>query len=204
MIHPTQKGFTLVEMITVLGIFAVMTSIVVFNYNKFRSDTILTNMAYEVALSIREAQIYGVSVRGGGTSASFGEAYGIYLPFNKSQYVLFIDDNDDEQYEGSGDGCETLASDTCVTPYSLQRNVKISNIKNIINCSSSTPTEGEGVSIVFKRPNPEPVIKGKGLNSEMSQVEITLQSAEGTERYVEVYGNGQIAVLSKSVCDTTP
>lgn len=195
MIHTTQKGFTLIEMITVVAIFTIMSSIVLFNYNKFRSDTILTNMAYEVALSIREAQIYGVSVRKGGPG-SYSDPYGIYLPFNSTQYFLFIDGDDDGEF--SGTSCTTSGGDTCVTPYSLQRNVKISKIQRVegVGCSNN---ETNGLSIVFNRPNPEPVIIGKTA-SVIDQVEITIESPEGTKRYVEVYTNGQIAVLSNSVC----
>lgn len=199
MIHTTQKGFTLVEMITVVAIFTIMSSIVIFNYNKFRSDTILTNMAYEVALSIREAQIYGVSVRKGGPG-SYSDPYGIYLPVGASgQYFLFVESDDDDDMKFTGTSCTDLISpEACITPYSLQRNVKISNIQKVSGTSCET-SEKTGLSIVFNRPNPEPVITGKTIGS-VSQVEITIESQEGTKRYVEIYGNGQIAVLSNSVC----
>lgn len=192
MIHTTQKGFTLIEMLMVLAIFAVLTSVVVFNYSKFRSDTILTNMAYEVALSIREAQIYGVSARGGST-ADYGDAYGIYLPVGENQYVLFKDTEKDAVFANPA-----CVGDECISTYTFQQNITISEIKNCDNGQS----ENEGVSIVFERPNPEPLMTFDSLSPKSgSRTEITLSAGTETNRYIEVYGNGQIAVLSESKCD---
>lgn len=198
MTHTSQKGFTLIEMITVLGIFAVLTSVVIFNYNKFRSDTILTNMAYEVALSVREAQIYGISVRNGGPG-SYEDSYGIYLPVGESgQYFLFVDGDKNSKFDGTS--CDSPGlNEVCVTPYTLQRKVTISNIQKVEGTTCTT-SEQTGLSILFKRPNPEPIIMGKEVD-QINQAEITIQSPDGTKRYVEVYGNGQIAVVSNSVCE---
>lgn len=204
MTHTTQKGFTLIEMITVLGIFTIITTVVIFNYNKFRSDTILINMAYEVALSIREAQIYGVSVRNGGPG-SYKDPYGIYLPTNSAEYFLFIDKSTPLDGKFSGTSCASTAGDTCAIPYTLQRNVKITDIKRVdtsgatVTCTMSENNVTGGLSVLFNRPNPEPVITGKTVGP-MNQAEITIQAPEGTKRYVEIYTNGQIAVLSNKLC----
>ncbi len=191
-----QQGFTLIEMITVLGIFMVMTSIVLFNYNKFTGDTILTNMAYEVALSVREAQIYGVSVRNpNGTigSAAFGKPYGISfvgtLTGGSSMYSLFADLDNNNQY-GGGATCVAGAGE-CVTPYTLQRNVKITSVMTSDTCTSSN------LSIVFKRPDPEPIMNG---SSNIDFAEIELTSPTGSKRYVIIRNNGQIYVTNTSEC----
>ena len=59
----TTTGFSLVELIVVMGIFTIMTSIVIFNYGRFSSNLIVTNLAYESALAVRQAQVYGISVK---------------------------------------------------------------------------------------------------------------------------------------------
>lgn len=198
MTHTTQKGFTLVEMLTVLAIFSVITAVVIFNYNKFRSDTILTNMAYEIALSIREAQIYGVSVRGGGSGTEpFQKAYGVHLEENSGQYFLFVDGDSNGVLDGS---CPTPAgNDTCVTPYTMQRKVIVTNIAAKVGASCTSSISD--IDVVFKRPNPEPTIRTGG--DSFNQTEITIQSPEqGTKRYINVYANGQIAVLtSPKLCE---
>ncbi len=191
-----QKGFTMIEMIVVLGIFAVMSGIVLFNYSKFRSDTILTNMAYEIALSIREAQIYGVSVRSpNGGTPDFSEAYGIYFSGEESnQYLLFADDDGSLEYEGSS--CTDSGADTCVTPYTLLGNIKIVDVA-ILNNGGNCPMDDQPLSILFKRPNPEPVINS---DNSISQAQITVTS-EDAVRYVVISNNGQVSVLNDSICN---
>lgn len=194
-----QKGFTLVEMLAVLAIFSILTSVVVFNYSKFRSDTILTNMAYEVALSIREAQIYGVSARGvatGGT-VGFNTPYGIYAPMNSSSYYVVADNDKNGYFTGN-----CLGDDQCVTTYTMQNSIKITGLqyKTNNNCTS----ESGGLTFLFKRPNPEPYISKNPGNalSNVSLAVITVSSGAGS-KYVVVYNNGQVTVTNSltGICD---
>ena len=191
MIQPTQKGFTMLEMLTVLAIFGVMTSIVIFNYGKFTSDTILTNMAYEIALSIREAQIYGVSVRdpnGALVTNSFSFPYGVYLQANSNIYFLFADKTGpDGKFNDLN--CET--SEECVTPYTLQRGVIISNVRQ--ECTDDT----DGLNVAFKRPNPEARFDNA---TNVTDADIELMSPDGQKRYVVVRNNGQIYVTREDPC----
>ena len=75
------SGFTLVELIVVSAIILVISLFILFQQAKFNSSTLLRSLTYSVALSVRQAQVYGTSVRGfssGGTVA-FGSGYGVYL-----------------------------------------------------------------------------------------------------------------------------
>ncbi len=197
--HIIQKGFTIIEMLAVLAIFSILTAIVVFNYAKFRSDTILTNMAYEVALSIREAQIYGVSARSSvsGETADFTNAYGIYIPtIPTNAYYLFSDTDSANGGTGdktfSGSDCTISNGDTCITPYTLQQNIKITAVYVNDGCENSTK-----FSILFKRPNPEPIFSKNGaIPANFSKIQITLTADNDTKRYVLVANNGQISVVN--------
>jgi prepilin-type N-terminal cleavage/methylation domain-containing protein len=195
MTYHQQKGFTLIEMLAVFAIFAVLTSITIFNYTKFRSDTILTNMAYEIALSLREAQIYGVSARGVVVSGTpdYTIPYGIYAPKNSNQYYLVAD----EDLSGTFEGTCSSTSDQCIKTYTMQNNVSISNLqyKTNNNCTQ----ENDGLVFLFKRPNPEPIISknpGNGVAENMSLGIITVSAPEGSSRYIVVYNNGQISVVN--------
>src|SRR3989344_4732921 len=101
MIHAIQKmkrGFTLVELIVVVAITTLISSIVVVGSSKFDGTILLTNLAYDVALSVREAQFAGLNVKvfqSGGTS-TFNAGYGITFyklnadtSVNNKDYILF-------------------------------------------------------------------------------------------------------------------
>lgn len=75
-----QKGFSLVELLVVTLIFFILTGIVLFKQGKFSSDILITSTAYELALFLREAQVYGV-----GSKVNLSDptntrlAYGVYF-----------------------------------------------------------------------------------------------------------------------------
>lgn len=174
-----NRGFTLLELLAVIAIIGILTVISVGNYGKFTNDVVLTNMAYELALSIREAQVYGIAVTNQGGD-SFDNRYGISFNEDQSEYFLFVDDGDNV-YEPS----ELKKS------YTLQKGVVVSKLKISSGCSSLNT-----LPILFKRPNPEPIINGGTAGNKSAQIELT--SREGTKKYVIVSGSGQIFVTSET------
>ncbi len=59
-ISKSQKGFTLAEMIIVIGIIGLISSITLFDSRKLNSNILLSNTAYEIGLIIRDAQVSGL------------------------------------------------------------------------------------------------------------------------------------------------
>ncbi|MBI2004934.1 prepilin-type N-terminal cleavage/methylation domain-containing protein [Patescibacteria group bacterium] len=57
-------GFTLVELLVVVSIMLIITSTLLLQQRKFNSATLMRTLAYNIALSIRQAQVYGTSVVG--------------------------------------------------------------------------------------------------------------------------------------------
>ncbi|MDE2188747.1 MAG: type II secretion system protein, partial [Patescibacteria group bacterium] len=72
-----SAGFTLIELMVTVGIFVFMTALLVARYGSFNNGEILTSMAYDVALALRNAQAYGLNVQGYNNSNSFNYPYGI-------------------------------------------------------------------------------------------------------------------------------
>ena len=58
-----QKGFTLIEFVVIISIFAIMAGVALINFSGFRSDVALNNLAHDIALTIRQAQVFGWSTR---------------------------------------------------------------------------------------------------------------------------------------------
>ncbi len=58
-----MRGFSLIELIVVTGIFTVITAVVLANNAQFNNSVLLGNAAYDIALSVRQAQVYGLSTQ---------------------------------------------------------------------------------------------------------------------------------------------
>lgn len=175
-----SKGFSLTELIVVVAIFIILTSVVLINQNRFSSTISIQNLAYQISLTIRQAQVYGLSVRGSkvGSVSTFDTAFGIqFNSATPTQFIFFADLNKDKKYILADDGLPistfTLDSgsikDVCTTS------------ALIIHCFGSTGTNKiTTADIIFQRPNPEAIISDDlSLVGDpgKSQIQITLQSA---------------------------
>lgn len=200
------KGFTLIELMVTLSIFVFMTILVVSKYGTFNQSTLLTNTAFDVALTIHTAQTYGLSVKGtdytGGAATStqsFNTAYGIDIdtstvPLNQS-FQFFADVDRDGTYNQA-------LGDQLISTYNIARGATISSI-----CVGTGPsdcsTAPSGVTIqhldiTFRRPNPDALIysyEGASNPVKRPYVQITLRASDGSNtRIVSVRQNGQISV----------
>jgi len=179
-------GFTIIELIVTVAIFVVITSLVLVKNNKFNSSVQLSNLAYEVALVIRQAQVFGISVRGTGAD-SFSAGYGIHFnASNNTSFVFFSDLDNNKKYDGANELIETLStrggnhvSSFCVV-----------NNSNVETCSNS----GSTLDITFKRPNPEATIKTNFGAENYRTAKIYISSSSGEQRIVSVQFVGQISV----------
>lgn len=188
------KGFSLIELMVVIGIMGVIATISIFNYSKFNNDLSVTNLAYEIALTIREAQVFGGSVKVT-NAGSFDKAYGIYVSKDTSknkEIISFVDTNSNDLYDPGGTGC----LGECVAIYKLERGnivsdiCRVSDSSGFINCSPNNPD----THITFLRPNLDAKIKLPNPNPSFVGVRITLEAPDGTERYIRVLNTGQISV----------
>ena len=71
-----QAGLTLIELLVVITIVIIMTGVVMANLPAFRSKTELDLIAQEVAITIRQAQVYGVNAKSTGAGSTF-TPYGV-------------------------------------------------------------------------------------------------------------------------------
>src|SRR6185503_3627706 len=102
-----RRGFTLIELIVVMSIMLILTSIFILRQQRFNSSTLLQSLAYSVALSVRQAQVYGTSIRESSIGAfdsanesSAAKAYGVYFSSGSTgSYILFADANNNGEYD---------------------------------------------------------------------------------------------------------
>lgn len=181
----TSRAFTLVEFIVIISIFAIIATIALFNFGSFSSNVSLSNLAHDVALSIREAQVYGISA----TSGILPEnpiPHGTFFEFTNNSFTPTITLFDDIDGNGiySGNPIEFMDS------LSIQ---SLDYISDITVGSSLTPCTDD-VGIVFVRPDPNPEITC-GTMQGYSEARITVSSADGTRtKVITIHRSGQIAV----------
>ncbi len=85
-----MPGFTLVEMLVVLAIIVVISAIVFSGQAAFNRTLALSNAAYDIALSARQAQAYGLSSQA--FNAINNPPYGLYFQSaTPTSYIFFAD-----------------------------------------------------------------------------------------------------------------
>jgi prepilin-type N-terminal cleavage/methylation domain-containing protein len=192
----TKKGFTLIELMVTVTIMMIMTAVVLFNYNRFNDSSLLNTFAYDLSLTIRQAQVYGSAVRGTGsqngpiTTASattFQSAYGVHFDSTPNAIPLTL------FFAGIGTDGASYNTDRSgdLQSYTFQRGIKINSLC-VKKTGTPDPLCATSLDIIFTRPDPEAMIGGDVLNDE---ADIVLQNADGSlTRTVVVYSTGQIQV----------
>ncbi len=202
-----QKGFSLPELIIVIAIFAIITTVALFNQGRLSSSILLTNMAYEVGLAVREAQIYGIGVRSEDEGANFTGQYGVRFqvaPEDWRRQVVVYADNPDPL---SG---ELNSYDPGEEKYIYEFNNRRGN-KILALCvgdlGGGPCTDGIGYStldILFKRPNPSAIVKLPEQLPTSDRAYIVVTNIDEDDcRVVVVEPTGQIRVedSTKGACE---
>jgi prepilin-type N-terminal cleavage/methylation domain-containing protein len=183
-----HRGFSIIELLVVVAIFSVISLLVLANHSRFNSSVLLGSFAYNIGLSIREAQVYGVSVRE--YNSSFQVGYGIHFEA-PTQYLFFADVNADKQYDSDDDA--ELKTYTAGQGHTISKICGIHANGNRECSDGSTAVTIERLDIVFYRPEPDANISSDQYNL-YSSAEITVASPAGEIRVVSVASTGQIAI----------
>lgn len=181
-------GFALLELLIAVTLFGIITGGVLLSYSRVGEQLFVTSLAYETALSFRQAQSYGVSVRQfqGGGASTFDAAYGLYFESGSDkEFVLFADGNGSGSrlhYDGLHDasGCVSGSGSECVGVVRVERGNRILKFCGVLpadggrdrpdeekreECNTlSTPPLNPSPSIayldvLFLRPNPDALIR---------------------------------------------
>ncbi|MCX5711454.1 MAG: type II secretion system protein [Candidatus Omnitrophica bacterium] len=194
-----NKGMTYVELIVVLSIFSVVSSIVMFNYGDFQAKVDIKNLASDIALKIVEAQkssLAGLLPPPSQQSliiSGWKPSYGLY--FNRivdpASFIYFADVNNDYIYAGS-DAC----SSDCLSLSSITKGNHISNLDVIYQDSSTAPLND--LTITFVRPDSSAIIRSSQivppLASPISYVQMTVASPGGIMAVIKLYPSGRVQV----------
>lgn len=182
-----RSGFTLIEILVAIAIMTIIMGVVIFDHQKFSERMRINNLTYQIALSIRESQAYGINVRGltDSTSQRFDIGYGISFDTkNPTSYSTFWFDN--------------AGKETKISTYNLERGNKI---KQVCKFESLSQDCNSGiVDIRFKRPYPDAFFAFNGGSLPNTQrVEVEIVSPSGICKVIEVNKAGQISTDDCSI-----
>lgn len=188
-----NRGFSLIELIITISITVLISLALFLNYSKFGSDIALKKTAQEIALAVREAQVYGLAVKEFSYSGSAFPGYGVHFDKTKpDSFILFADNSPaNNLYDGEAEK---------VGESKIQTSNKITDLCLDQKISPPPPTAQCGLNIldvVYLRPYLLVSIKGHNGISEVSassDAEVIIRSPKGTERKVVIWLTGQISV----------
>lgn len=193
-------GFTLIELLVVISIATIIMTALVVQNNRWNDSLVVTTQAYELAMMIRQAQIYSLGVREdtAGSGDKFNIGYGVYFEINSpTQYKFFADRNNDLKLNPAS---EVLADGT----KTLTRGVVIDKFCDASSGSETcfTNPPNRRLSISFLRPEPKANIRflnsggsgGSTFGAGTSKAKIYLKSPGGRFSIVTVEANGQVSI----------
>ena len=192
-------------MMVALAIMGVLTSIALTGGSAFNRSLLLANATYDVALSIRQAQVYGISSRtfGGITNAGYGVDF---ESANPNAYYFFADlypsASGGTLEDKPGNGRYEAARGELVATYALNGQFSVIRFCGTLssgtqNCSDSGSNALASLAIVFLRPNTEAIITGihaGGTGVSYVSARITVGTSSGETRCININQTGQVAV----------
>ncbi|TSA43889.1 type II secretion system protein [bacterium] len=221
----THRGFTLVELMVVLSIITVLTGVVLSSQSSFNKTIVLANTAYDIALTLRSAETYGLSSRGfastGGALVSSSAGYGLHFETGSpGSFILFADayppvgssschtvpsGGPSDAPDAKPGNCAYDGSSEKVSSYMLGNGIIIYDFCAYTNgnplCAVAHSGGISSLDIVFARPSSNPFISADGVYSPASPATaacITVKSPQGGFRYISVEASGQIIANATS------
>ncbi len=192
------RGFTLVELLVVLAIIVTITTIALTSQSAFNKTLIVANTAYDIGLTLRSAETYGLGSRAVGAIVNAG--YGLHFQSGSpGSFILFADTYPAASCGSpdckSGDNIYSSGSDSRVQTYALGNGIVISDFCAYPSFGNPSCMVAHGgglpwLDIVFARPNPDASIIANGFSYATACV--TVSSPQGGSRGVSVTTSGQI------------
>jgi len=212
---PLTSGLTLIELMVVISIFLMITSVAIFNYGSFNSNISLQNLTDDIALSIRKAQSFAIGARGikidGKEEVEFNKSYGVHFSINpipsttsvdssNQSFLVFSTPTADKKYDSSSNPCGSGGE--CVEFFNITTADYIKEIAVTENSTRESIGENATVDIVFTRPNPRAYFCYRhSLNdtceTNVSSVDIIISNGNKDKekfKIISVQNTGQISI----------
>ena len=208
-----QRGMTLVELMVVLSIFVIVTSLSIFDYKSFRSNISIQNLANDITLAVRKAQNFAIGAHNANEVFTLGyglhfttssdSSYGSISGSNKS-FIMFIDSTVNKLYDYSTTDLTCGSDNECSEIFNITTSDRIVAI--YLNDDTSPIESTSALDITFLRPNPDAIfchrfnINSSSCNTStvISHVRIKISNGlTGTDektKIISIWNTGQISI----------
>jgi prepilin-type N-terminal cleavage/methylation domain-containing protein len=206
--HSLNKGFTLTELVVSIGIMLIIMGIVLTNQSSYSQSMLLSNETSSIALALRQAQVYGISVKevapgSDEFTAGYGLAFDTTSNGSNTIYIAFADRTNGANkylydYGGDWSTCEVGETSECLTKTVLQGGNVISSLCEISLSDNEDCSIGR-VDVTFTRPETDAHFTffdttGQQITpSDVKAAKISLTSPANVTKSVTVYTTGQIS-----------
>ncbi len=201
-----NRGMTFLELTVVISIFAIVSSITIFNYKNFQAKVDLQNLANDIASRFTMAQrraLFGDLHPQGGED--WRPAYG--LSFDLAQtadtdnqtFYYFADLDQGEDFDSQLYDCSPYGTTECLEKVMITKGNYISAIRVYYEGNPTPDQIATGLSIIYTRPNAGAIITSpeilQPLVEPISHAEIEVASPGSSfVSIIKVYSSGRIQI----------
>jgi len=177
-----DKGFTLLEILTVVVIITLLSTIFIAGYREGEKQFALKRSAHQLAQGLRKAQEMALSSQEFMGIPQGG--YGIHFKEGSDKYILFIDCNDNNKFDGS-DVCRDCSSGECFGYVSDK--IEEFTLEKLIKVETLTPYSGEdnSFSVIFFPPDPVTIFNPE---SDFASIKLNFENGPGKMIYINKAG----------------
>lgn len=213
-----KEGFSVIEFIVVMSIFAIMSSVTLFDYNRYRNNVEETNLAQSVALLVRQAQLYGISASNRDIGGVFEDEEdevnlltttirditqnssirGIAINVEENRFTLFEDIDSDRRYDSSVDRIIDVAEPTSRSVFMKACLETVDSFSDFSGCTEVIENDDvDIIHVTFKRPYPDAYLAYDTADNYNTIVLGFFTDASQIEpsSYVKIDASGNISVV---------
>jgi len=188
-----SRGFTLLELLIVMGIIALLAGTSLTSLTKSRTQNALKIGAQEVTLALRSAESSALSVK---EVAGQYPGYGVYVPHAlQNEYWIFADIDEDKKYTPAND--IIIGGKKMLPPGATIRRLLIEDQVVEQWVFDRKISDNDSLAVVYNRPTPKVYFSEAQLND--PQIAGTVGICVGTtdsmlSRVVRVWKSGHVSL----------
>lgn len=197
-----NAGLTFIELIVVIGIFAALSGIVLFNFTGFSTNISLQNLSNQIALQVKKAQTDAISGKNPTLFTGLSTldespvrpSYGVHFDAGTpNKFKYFMDLDNDRFYDSGLCDSQVQSNSECINDITIQTGDTVTGIA-VDNYSGASNPCRSVVDITFKRPFPDAYFATENGSESVPNAGIEITSPKGTKKTIIVSSPGQIEI----------